>query len=55
MRRFEITSGNATAEFEGDESLLVGATLKEQEENLQKFYDRYVKHALAAMARAVEC
>lgn len=54
MRRFEISSGNVTAEFEGDESLLMGETggsLKDQEENLQKFYDRYVKHALAAIAR----
>jgi hypothetical protein len=54
MRRFEITSGNATAEFEADESLLVGASLAEQEENLQKFYDRYAKHALAAIARTLE-
>jgi hypothetical protein len=54
MRRYEIKSGNVTAEFDGDESLLVGASLKEQEENLQKFYDRYAKHALAAVARAVE-
>jgi hypothetical protein len=40
-------------EFEADETLLVGDSLKEQEENLQKFYDRYAKHALAALAAEV--